>query len=137
MSISFGEDARAPYAKVWSVEDKGNYVKASLSTSRKDKNGTYENSHWMANFVGKCAEKAKELSKGDSIKIISGALSTRLTEDKKSYTNMVIFAYEYQEPRDGRSTSSTTKPESKSAKPTETARDGFYTLNEDDEDLPF
>ncbi len=137
MSISFGEDSRAPYAKVWSTEDKGSYVKASISTSRKDKNGTYENSHWNANFVGKCADKAKELKKGDSIKIISGAMSTRTTEDKKTFTNMAIFAYEYQEPKDGRTSSPEPKSSSKSAKNVEKSNDGYYTLSEDDDDLPF
>lgn len=97
MSISFGEQGRAIYAKVWKVEIKERYVKAQISTSRKLPDGTYSNSSWFASFVGSCVENAKLLKPKDSIKILAGALSTSSGEDKKSYTNMAIFAFELPE----------------------------------------
>jgi hypothetical protein len=103
MSVSFGENARATYMKVWATENKGKYVKAQVSTSRKDKEGQYINSSWFANFVGQCAGDAENLSRGESIKILSGQLENRKTEDGKIYTNMTIFAFE---PADGSGQSS-------------------------------
>jgi len=85
------------YATVWSVEDKGNYVKGRISTSEKNKEGKYVNSNWFVTFVGKAKEPALALSTKDRIKIISGKISNTTTgegEDKKSYLNVVIFDFE-------------------------------------------
>lgn len=103
MSVSFGEQSRATYMKVWSTENKGKYVKAQVSTSRKDKEGQYINSSWFANFVGQCVNDAENLSRGDSIKVLSGSIENKKTEDGKIYTNMTIFAFE---PADGSGQSS-------------------------------
>lgn len=85
------------YATVWSVEDKGNYVKGRISTSEKDKDGKYINSNWFVIFVGKAKEPALALSTKDRIKIISGKISNTTTgegENKKSFVNVVIFDFE-------------------------------------------
>jgi len=95
--IYFGENARSPFMKVWSVEDKGKYVKGQVSTSKKNKDGTYENSSWFCSFVGaECAEKAKDLEKGDTIVVTSGTVSMvkDKNDTKKSYVNMAIFAFD-------------------------------------------
>lgn len=85
------------YAIVWSVEDKGNYVKGRISTSEKGKDGKYVNSNWFVTFVGKAKEPALALSTKDRIKITSGKISNTTTgegKDKKSYINVVIFDFE-------------------------------------------
>ena len=88
---------RDAYATVWSVEDKGNFVRGRISTSEKDKDGKYINSNWFVVFVGKAKEPALALSTKDRIKIISGKISNTTTgegEDKKSFVNVVIFDFE-------------------------------------------
>jgi len=85
------------YATVWSVEDKGNYVKGRISTSEKNKEGKYVNSNWFVTFVGKAKEPALALSRMDRIKIISGKISNTTSgegKDKKSYLNVVVFDFE-------------------------------------------
>ena len=88
---------RDGYATVWSVEDKGNFVRGRISTSEKDKDGKYVNSNWFVIFVGKAKETALALSTKDRIKIISGKISNTTTgegKDKKSYLNVVVFDFE-------------------------------------------
>lgn len=88
---------RDAYATVWSVEDKGNFVRGRISTSEKDKDGKYINSNWFVTFVGKAKEPALALSTRDRIKIISGKISNTTTgegKDKKSFVNVVIFDFE-------------------------------------------
>lgn len=76
------------------VEDKGNYVKATLSTSEKKQDGTYEYSNWFASFVGNCKEQAKSLQEKDTITIVKGKLTNVYNkETKKSYTNMTVFEF--------------------------------------------
>jgi len=137
MSVSFGEQSRATYMKVWSTENKGKYVKAQVSTSRKDKEGQYINSSWFANFVGQCAGDAENLSRGDSIKVLSGQLENKKTEDGKIYTNMTIFAFE---PADGSGQSSGNSR----SKPVNSRRTQNLDVppardedNEPEDDLPF
>jgi hypothetical protein len=88
---------RDAYATVWSVEDKGNFVRGRISTSEKGKDGKYINSNWFVTFVGKAKEPALALSTKDRIKIISGKISNTTTgegKDKKSFVNVVIFDFE-------------------------------------------
>jgi len=88
---------RDGYETVWSVEDKGNFVKGRISTSEKNKDGKYINSNWFATFVGKAKEPALTLSAKDRIKITSGKISNTTTgegKDKKSFVNVVIFDFE-------------------------------------------
>lgn len=133
MSVSFGENARSPFVKVWKVDVHDNYVKAQVSTSKKNKSGEYENSSWFATFLGKCVDKASTLSRGDMIKVVSGELNVTKKDDK-SYTNMLIWAFEDAD-FDGEKKSTPKKSTPK--KEESSGNDGFYTLNEDDEDLPF
>ena len=132
MAISFGDNAKAPFAKVWKIDPQANCVKAQISTSEKDKDGKYVNSSWFATFVGKCVPKARELERGDSIKITAGKLSITKKDDK-SYTNMVIFGFD--EPDFESENTSAPKKESKKKVPAQS--DNLYTISEDDEDLPF
>lgn len=82
------------YVKVSRIEDKGNYVKATLSTSEKKQDGSYEWSNWNAAFLGKSLDKAKQLKDGDKITVVKGKLTNVYNkETKKSYTNMTVFEF--------------------------------------------
>lgn len=130
MSISFGGDGyKGAYCKIWTIEDKGKYIKANGSTSRKV-NDVYENSPWNLTFLGSCVEKARKISKDDKIILKAGSFSnTKSKSDGKYYVNVAIFAFDFPEYED--------KPAKKAEPVPEKTDDGFYTLNEDDADLPF
>lgn len=83
------------FVKVMKVEDKGKYVKATLSTSEKKQDGTYEYSNWFSTFVGNSVDKAKKLNEGDKITVTKAKLTNVYNKEKKqSYTNMTVFAFE-------------------------------------------
>lgn len=97
--ILIGEKAHPPFATVWHVEDKGNYVQGRVSTSEKDtrEEGKYIDSNWFARFVGKAKEKALDLRERDRIKILSGKITNTLGgegENRRSYLNVIIFDFE-------------------------------------------
>lgn len=82
------------FVKVMKVEDKGKYVKATLSTSEKKQDGSRESSSWYASFIGSCAEQAKSLREKDTIEIVKGKLSNVYNKEKKqSYLNMTVFEF--------------------------------------------
>lgn len=89
------------FVKVYKVEDKGNFVKAQLSTSEKKQDGTYENSSWFASFVGGAKEQAKHLQDKDTITITKGKLTNVYNKEKKvSYCNMTVFEFTSSEKKD-------------------------------------
>lgn len=85
------------YANVFQPEVKGNYVKANISTSRKDQNDEYVNSNWFAYFFGKAKDKAANLEDKSRIFIIQGGVTCEKFEDEdgegKYYTNVKIFDF--------------------------------------------
>ena len=93
MSLNIGKS----YIKVWETEDKDNYIKAKVSSGRKDKRneGQYINSSWFCRFVGKSVEQARTLTKGDKITILNGMVESVWDKDKqKAYTGIVVFEFE-------------------------------------------
>lgn len=144
MAVPFGERGFSPFAKVWKLDPAEKYVRAQVSTSDKDKDGNKVYSSWNAMFVGNCVQNAKQLEEKDSIKIISGKISNVFSKkDNKVYNNMTIFAFELAD-NDSQQTQKTKRPvnskrtQNLDVPPTkEESGDGFYTINEDDEDLPF
>lgn len=89
------------FVKVYKVEDKGNFVKAQLSTSEKKQDGTYENSSWFASFVGGAKEQAKHLQDKDTITITKGNITNVYNKEAgKSYLNMTIFEFTGGEKKD-------------------------------------
>lgn len=92
--------------RVSKLEDKGSYVKATLSTSEKKQDGTYEYSNWFANLVGGCVNMAKDLKEGDKITITKGKVSNVWNKEKKTaYVNMTVFGFTrvekyYEKPND-------------------------------------
>lgn len=86
------------YASVFGVEDKETYIKARISTSRKDQNDNYVNSNWNAMFVGGSKEEAKTLTDKCRIKIKSGCVTnepyTTAAGEKKYWVTVKVFDFE-------------------------------------------
>ena len=94
MAISFGSTSKDVYAKIWKIEYGEKFVKAQISTSRKDKKtNEYINSPWHATFVGNCVDSAKQLNEGDKIQISSAQIENAKGKDGKYYVNMIIFGF--------------------------------------------
>lgn len=94
------------YAKVW--EKRNNfgheYEAYSISISRKDKTtGTYMASFKdIARFAGNAFNKAHDLQKGQSIKILECDVTNRYDPEKKvTYYNFIIYDFVLEPPRDG------------------------------------
>jgi hypothetical protein len=87
------------YVKIWELEDNGKYIQAKVGSSRKDKrDGTWINSHWFARFVGKCADQARALSKGDRIMITNGTVESVYSKERqRAYTSLTIFEFEQEQ----------------------------------------
>ena len=115
--------AGSKYVKVFDPEDKGKYVEANLSTSKKDKDGNRVWMNWFgARFVGKAKGKADGLNNKDTIEINSGLIENVYDkEKKKTYINIVVFDFDVME----------SKP-----KGDEPDLDEFQAID-DDETLPF
>jgi hypothetical protein len=77
------------YATIWQPENKGKYTTANISTSKKDKDGNYNNMSWKARFVG----KNQDIHERMRIKITSGAIEVRKYEEKYYY-DVVVFEWE-------------------------------------------
>ena len=109
------------YAKVYRVEDKGNYCAGSLNTYRKDKQkDEYINSWWNCKFVGKAKSVAEGLQDKTKVKIVSAIVENKSYEkdgQKRSWLEVVVFDMEV----DGQAQT-----------------DGFYPVRDNEEDsLPF
>lgn len=82
------------YISVFEADDKGNYVQANLSTSKKNQDGSYTNMYWKARFVGEAYEPAKVLEDKDKIQILRGAVENKFDKEKdKLYVTVVIFRF--------------------------------------------
>lgn len=131
--MGFRQDA---YAKVWKVENKGNYHEVQMSTSKKNKQTDQYETDFSSNFVrfiGTAHEQAKTLSDGDRIKIGNCETTNKYDKEKKvTYTNYLVFSYEM---ADGQNAGQSPKANSKP----NTDKDGFMNIpnNIDDDSLPF
>lgn len=125
-------EKRGGYARIWSIEDEGNYSIAKISTSKKGKDGNYETDFQdgYVRLIGSAHEKAKTLNvteKGVSIQITSCEVTTPYNaETKKGYVNYAIFAFDL--PDRSKSTAKTSRSKTKKEVPVE---------DEQDDDLPF
>lgn len=105
------------YMKIWKVEDKGNFVTATTTSSKKDKQkDIWVNSNWNVRFVGKCLEEAKRLVEGDKI-IVNNAVIENVWDKEKNraWLNVVVFEFELQEKKE----------------------EVFYEVSDEDSELPF
>lgn len=127
------------WARLWSVDDKGNYSTARISTSRKQKDSnTYETdfSDGFVRLVGEAHKLATSLTipeKGIGIQITSCETTKNYSKKtQKEYVNFTVFGFKLLDGK-GDTTKKPTKSKAKSAE--DVAEDDE---NEDeDEDLPF
>ena len=129
------------FAKVWRVEDKGNYSVAQVSISRKNQETNAYDVEFQNNFVrlvGSAHDIGKnihEVQGGTTIKITSCDVTSKYDKEKnKEYTNFVIFGFEFP---DGNNAPA---PNSKgnATKALGKANDGFMNIPDGvDEELPF
>lgn len=129
--MGFKQDAR--FAKVWEVEDKGNYHVVSLSTSKKDKNtGKYETdfSNKFVRFIGTAHTMATNLKAGDTIKIGSCEVTNKYDKEKNTtYTNYLVYSFEIEGSNSSNAPTTPTTPPS---------TDSFMNIPDGvDEELPF
>lgn len=83
------------YAKVWSIENKGKYSEARISTSKKKQDGSGYDQDFggFVRFVGKAHET--ECKEGDRIKIVSCEVQNSYNaETKQTYWNPIIWEFE-------------------------------------------
>ena len=125
--MGFRTDA---YAKVWAVENKGNYSVVELSTSKKNKTtNEYETdfSGKFVRFIGTAHNQVQGVTRGTSIKLGNVEVTNSYNkETKTAYTNFLVFSFEIP---DGNNNS----------KPAPTQKsDGFMNIPDGiDEELPF
>lgn len=146
-------EGRGGFARIWSVEDKGNYSTAKVSTSRKrkdaDGNDYYETDFQdgFVRLIGSAHEKAKTLdipvndkgeSKGVSIQITSCEVTTPYNaEKKKVYQNYAIFAFNIPDGNGGAKSGGTKKTAAKTTKKTTKSKTKKDAPVDDDDELPF
>lgn len=111
------------YAKLWKVENKGNYSVAQISISKKDKETGEYNTEFQDGFVrlvGNAHETAKNLQitkSGVSIQITSCDVTNKYDpQSEKSYVNFTIFGFEIPSGDNAEKPSKTSKNVSKSSK---------------------
>lgn len=95
MGLQFG--GKYPcQATVWSIESKGNYTQAQISTSKKKQDGTYETDFSSyVRLVGAAHDKSVGLNPKDRITPTNFEITKSYNkEQKKEYTNIVIFDFD-------------------------------------------
>jgi len=125
------------FAKIWKLENKGNYHVAEMSTSKKNKNTDQYETDWSNKFVrlvGTAHNQADKLDITHNVKIGACEVTNKYDKDKNTtYTNYVVFGFEENDKKENGTKNTTPKPDP-SAK-----TDGYYPINEsvEDDDLPF
>jgi ribosomal protein L18 len=79
--------------QVYKVQDKGNYVTASLRTSKKDRDGEWQSEFYNAKFVGKDTASAAKLEDKEKITLNNAILESVKGKDGKTYINVVVFEF--------------------------------------------
>lgn len=133
-------EGRGGYARLWSIEDKGNYSVGKISTSKKRKDGEgYETDFQdgFVRFIGSAHEKAKSIDlpeKGITIQITSFEVTTPIDANtKKKYTNYAVFAFDI--PDNNGNSNSTKKSAAKTSKAN--TKKAAEEETPQDDDLPF
>ncbi len=123
--MGFRQDAR--FAKVWEIENRGNYHVVSLSTSKKNKTtGEYETdfSSKFVRFIGTAHNEASNLKVGDTIKIGSCEVTNSYDKEKKTtYTNYLVYSFEKEGENSGNNQANSI--------------DDFVPPTDDTDELPF
>lgn len=135
-------EGRGGYARVWEVDNKGNYSLVKLNTSKKNKEGSYETDFQdgFVRFIGAAHDKIKDVSltkKGIGIQITScDVTSTYDQEKKRTYTNYLVFAFNFTDSEAEQPKKDSKKP-AKATKKTTRPKEEEDDINIDDDDLPF
>lgn len=99
MSIRIGSDAAI--VKVWEIKgtQSGKSVFAKASSSRKNKDGSYENSSWSLLVVGNALQKIGKLTLPCLIAVTGGEIKSQTYEEKdtgkKRYGAPTIVVYDF------------------------------------------
>lgn len=131
-------EGRGGFARIWTIEDNGNYSVAKVSTSKKRKDGSYETDfqYGFVRLIGSAHEKARTLNvgeKGVAIQITSCEVTTPYNaEAKKGYVNYAIFAFDIPDGNDAAPTTG-----KKSTAKTSKAKKAAPVEDEADDELPF
>lgn len=129
--MGFRTDA---FAKVWAVENKGNYSVVELSTSKKNKTtDEYETDFngKFVRFIGTAHSQVQGMAKGTSIKLGNVEVTNSYNKETKvQYTNFLVFSFEVSSGNN----SNNSKPAS-----SQVDNNGFVNIPDeiDSEELPF
>ena len=111
------------FFKVWKIEDKGKYSLCNVSTGDKQQDGTYKNSSWQLKLIGNKGDR--NLLEGDTIITKKAKVENIYDKEKKrSWLNVIVFDWDVQ-----RSETSKAAAEAK--------EDGFYPVDDEEDELPF
>lgn len=136
-------EGRGGFARIWSIEDKGNYSIAKVSTSKKRKDGSYETDFQdgFVRLIGSAHEKAQNLNvaeKGVAIQITSCEVTTPYNaETKKGYVNYAIFAFDIPDGNDSGDVTPTKAGKKSTAKTSKAKKNAPVADEQDESDLPF
>lgn len=139
------KEGRGGFARIWSIEDKGNYSIAKVSTSKKRKDGSYETDFQdgFVRLIGAAHEMAQTLNvteKGIAIQIVSCEVTTPYNaETKKGYVNYAIFAFDIPDGNDGGNITNTKFSRKSTAKTSKVKIKKEEPVDDDtgEDDLPF
>ena len=127
------------FARIWSVEDKGRFSVAKVSTSKKRKDSEGYETDFQSGFVrlvGEAHNKVQGIEvteKGVGIQITNCEATTPYNaETKKGYNNYVIYDFDL---LDGNTSSGSAKKST--ASKTSKSKKKEVEEDEDDTDLPF
>lgn len=133
-------EGKGGFARVWKVEDKGKYSEVQLSTSKKNKDGTYETDFQdgFVRFIGAAHNKIKDVDipeKGLTIQITLNDTTTNYSQKTKTkYVNYVVFDFEVY---DGSSGSTKSETNTKTTTKVATKKKEKTVVEDTEEDLPF
>ncbi len=85
------------YAKIWKVEDKGNFSKVQMSVSKKNRQTDQYETEFsgFVNFVGHAHNKISTSYEGAKIKLGDCDVTTKYNKEKNvTYTNYALFEFE-------------------------------------------
>ena len=132
---------KGAYASCWSVEEgRGNTMKVRLSTSRKNKDGEYEQDFsGFCTFIGTAKAKAEKLKEKDRIRLGDVDVTTWYNKEKGvEYVTYKVFDFEMANAKDGATQQSDAPAPKKTAKATKkSALDELEDGGVDEDDLPF
>ena len=136
--------SKGRFARVWRVDDKGNYAVCQLSTSKKNKDTEQYEVDFQDGFVKFVADAHKKITsvdisdKGIPIKISSCDVTNKFDKEKnKIYVNYTVFGIELSDEfNNGEKAGSATKPKAATKAKLKTEElEEFVEVTEDE--LPF